>query len=108
MLQVWEVEADIGWQKGRNVVRARGGRLAFDAVPLLAQYQLGRMYREGKGVPQYFVLAHMWYNIVAGSGGELGRLSRDVIARQMTPAQIAEAQRLAREWVAAFEKRKQK
>ena len=75
---------------------------------MLAQYQFARMYREGRGVPQDFVLAHMWFNIVAGSGGKLGGLSRDVIARQMTPAQIAEAQRLAREWMAAFNKQKKK
>jgi len=31
---------------------------------------------------------------------------RDIVASEMTPAQFAEAQRLAREWMAAFEKRK--
>ena len=33
---------------------------------------------------------------------------RDHVASKMTPEQIAEAQRLAREWMAAFEKRKKK
>ena len=32
-------------------------------------------------------------------------ITRDALAKRMTPAQIAEAQRLAREWQAAFEKR---
>ncbi len=31
---------------------------------------------------------------------------RNLFAKGMTPAQIAEAQRLAREWMAALEKRK--
>ena len=54
---------------------------------------------------QDYVLAHMWYNLAASrSTGEERKKSadlRDALARLMTPAQIAEAQRLAREWDAA-------
>jgi len=40
----------------------------------------------------------MWFNL-AGAHGDAGAVSlRDTVARRMTPDQIAEAQRLAREW----------
>ncbi len=56
------------------------------------------MYSKGWGVPQDYVQAHMWYNLAAERGLKLGREYRDSLAKQMTPEQIAEAQRLAREW----------
>jgi len=56
------------------------------------------MYRKGQGVPQDYVQAHMWVNLAATQGREDARKARDILAFQMTPAQIAEAQRLAREW----------
>jgi TPR repeat protein len=62
-----------------------------------AQYNLGQMYRKGQGVPQDYVTAHMWFNLAAAAGDDRAAEVRDVIAKQMTPAQIAEAQKLARE-----------
>ena len=64
------------------------------------------MYAEGRGVPQDCVQAHMWINLAssrmtAGEERELAVKSRDNLASLMTPAQLAEAQRLAREWDAA-------
>ena len=64
-----------------------------------AQFSLGVMYLNGLGVPQDHVLAHMWFNLSAARGNELAGSVRKVIGKtSMTPAQIAEAQRLAREW----------
>jgi hypothetical protein len=45
----------------------------------------------------------MWYNLAAsrfppGEGRDLAVKNRDIIAEKMTPAQISEAQKLAREW----------
>ena len=40
----------------------------------------------------------MWYNLAAAQGEKYARVSLDGLAKQMTPAQIAEAQKLAREW----------
>ncbi len=66
-----------------------------------AQLMLAGAYFEGEGVPQDFVLVHMWSNLAAASGNALGAKLRDAIAAEhMTPAQIGEAQRLAREWKA--------
>ena len=63
-----------------------------------AQFNLGNMYNEGHGVPQDYVQAHMWLNLAASQGSDKGRRNRDLAAAKMTPDQIAEAQRLAREW----------
>jgi TPR repeat protein len=63
---------------------------------------LGAMYANGTGVPQNFVRAHMWANLAAAAGaGNAAVRNRDRAARQMPPAQIAEAQRLARECLAS-------
>lgn len=68
----------------------------------LAQGAVGSMYLLGMGVPQDYVLAHMWLNLAAAasSGEEQERYGkfRDTAASVMTPQQVAEAQRLAREW----------
>ena len=63
-----------------------------------AQYNLGNMYANGRGVPQDYVQAHKWLNLAAVQGDADAVKNRDIVARLMTPAQIAEAQKLAREW----------
>jgi TPR repeat protein len=73
-------------------------RLAADQGEVLAQDTLGDMYKNGHGVPQDFVSAHMWYNLSAAQGYKDAADSRNEIAKRMTSAQIAEAQKLAREW----------
>jgi TPR repeat protein len=65
----------------------------------IAQHNLGVRYATGQGVPQDYVYAHMWINLGAANGNELSAKARDIIAKEMTPAQIAEAQKLARECV---------
>jgi TPR repeat protein len=73
-------------------------RLAADRGTASAQLNLGFMYDRGNGVPQNYVQAYMWYSLAGTSGSAKGPNNRDLIAPKMTPAQIAEAQRLAREW----------
>ena len=68
-----------------------------------AQYNLGVMYGNGLGVPQDDAQAHMWYDLAASRfppGEDRDRVvkNRDIIAKMMTPAQLTEAQKLAREW----------
>jgi hypothetical protein len=68
-----------------------------------AQARLGIMYEIGHGIPQDYVLAHMWFNLAAaqmspGKARDDAAKSRDRVAARMSPVQIAEAQRLAREW----------
>ena len=75
--------------------------LAADQGEPRAQLNLGRMYEKGQGVPQDFILAHMMYNLAAAqeSGNDnYPGMRRKSLEERMTPAQIAEAQKLAREW----------
>ena len=63
-----------------------------------AQLGLGTLYALGQGVPQDFVQAHMWSNLAAAQiQGDATKLS-GILIEIMTLSQIAEAQRLAREW----------
>ena len=75
-------------------------RRAADQGLAQAQTKLGAMYSMGDGVTQDYVIAHMWFNIAAASGNANAEKGRDMAAKQMTRAQIAEAQKMAREWVA--------
>ncbi len=67
-----------------------------------AQSFLGIMYMDGRGVPQDDVRAHMWLNLAASklSGEDRDNVGegRDILAKKMSREEIAEAQRLAREW----------
>ena len=79
-------------------------RKAANQGYVIAQDRLGSIYFNGlygisKTVRPDYVQAHMWYNLAAAQENFNGAAySRDQIAARMTPAQIAEAQRLAREW----------
>ena len=64
---------------------------------------LGIMYQAGNGVPQDYVEAHKWFNLSAAWAPdadirERAVKARDELASMMTPAQVAEAQRMSREW----------
>ena len=61
-----------------------------------AQNNLGGMYCEGVGVRQDYAEAYKWYNVAAAQGANHAARNRDRLAIDMTPEQIAEAQRLAR------------
>jgi uncharacterized protein len=49
-------------------------------------------------VPKDAVSAQMWFYLAAAQGYEQASKHRDNLEKQMTAAQIAEAQKLAREW----------
>ena len=68
-----------------------------------AQGSLGGMYHKGLGLPQDHIQAHMWYSLAVANSEldqarKLWAKNRDSTAKKMTADQIAEAQRLAREW----------
>ena len=64
-----------------------------------AQYNLGVMYVLGQGVLKDYVYAHMWGNIASSNGNENGGKVRDIAVKNMTPADISTAQKLARECI---------
>jgi hypothetical protein len=68
-----------------------------------SQVSLGMAYEGGIGAPQYYIEAHKWYNLAAPRSKYSDIRTdiikrRDALALKMTPAQIAEAQKPAREW----------
>ena len=73
-------------------------RMGAEQGDAFAQVVLGVRYGNGQGVPQDYVLAHMWLNLAVAQGSKNGILFRDEFAESMTSEQVAEAQRLAREW----------
>ncbi len=96
------------YAEGRGVPQdyaeaVRWYRLAAEQGNAGAQNNLGIMYDTGEGVTQDNVQAHMWYNLAAGrlppgEDRDSVVMRRDFIAERVTPAQVDEAQRLAREW----------
>jgi len=75
--------------------------MAAELAYVQAQLQLGLMYDLGRGIPQNYVLAHMWYNIAGITSSAKAVRLRDMLAEHMSAEQIAEAQKLAKEWMAA-------
>ena len=65
-----------------------------------SQAQLGVMYFVGMKVSRDYIEALKWLNIAASLGVDLAPRYSDIVAKRMAPAQIAEAQRLADEWLA--------
>ena len=70
-----------------------------------AQNNLGFEYEWGRGVLLDLLQAHMWFNLAATNGEANVIKYNDRVAKRMTPGQIAEAERMAREWVAAHAKK---
>lgn len=83
-------------------------RLAAEQGHASAQFMLGVKYRFGAGVLQDYVQAHMWANLAAvnrntNSEGQNAAIElRDAVAGEMSADQIAEAQKLAREYSAKY------
>ena len=66
-----------------------------------AQYNLGVRYFHGRGEIKDDVEAYKWFNLAAAAGNIDASKARDLITWKMTSEQVAEAQRLSREWRAA-------
>jgi uncharacterized protein len=103
----------IGGVAEDDVEAAKWVRKAADQGNGSAQMILGDMYDNGLGVPQDYVLAYMWLNLGAAHpdvaeithryGFDFGKPThigevRDRLVAKMTREQVAEAQRLTREW----------
>jgi len=101
--------AGMGWgadfQKGLDAVQRGDYTTALrEWKPLaeqgvaFAQYNLGVMYDNGQGVPQDFVLSHMWFNLAGSNELKIAVASRKILETKMTPSQIEKAQEMARNW----------
>ncbi len=83
---------------------AKWFRRAADQGHLGGQVYLALSYATGLGVPQDNVQAYMWLSVAAARGDQDAVSNRNRVARQMTPEQIAEAQKLASEWKPKLER----
>ena len=64
-------------------------------------FRLGLLYSTGQGgAPLDFVSAHMLFNLAAMRGSQEAKIYRKELSREMDPADVAEAQRAARRWLA--------
>lgn len=71
-----------------------------------AYFDLGVAYSTGDhGVGCDLIEAHKWFNLAAVAGHEDAALCRADVSEEMTAREIAEAQRRAREWIAANSRR---
>ena len=86
------------WNAGRPAEALVEWRNAAEAEDRRAMLRLGRLYLQGLGAPQDYVLAHMWFNLSASRGEAEALRERDALAAKMTPQQIASAQERARAW----------
>ena len=79
---------------------------AAAAGDVSAYYDLGVAYSTGShGVDCDLIEAHKWFNLAAVGGHGEAQLCRADISEEMTAREIAEAQRRAREWIAATSRR---
>jgi TPR repeat protein len=64
-----------------------------------ALFELGMLYATGRDIDADLVTAHKWFNLAAARGNASALSYRTELAREMTADQVAEAQKLAREWL---------
>ena len=65
----------------------------------VSQYYLGKMHLKGSGTLQDYCLAHMWFNIAASQDYKKAAAQLEMLTETMTAEQLAEAQKMARDWV---------
>ena len=65
-------------------------------------FRLGLLYSTGQGgAPLDYVSAHMLFNLAAMRGSLEAKVYRKELSMEMDHAEVAEAQRAAREWLAS-------
>ncbi len=91
-------DADAAYDRGDYETALRLLRPLAEQGDAQAQNNLGVMHGNGLGVPQDYVQALMWWNLAASQGYLDVTNARATVAGRMTPAEIAEAEKLEREW----------
>jgi TPR repeat protein len=101
-------EGEAAFGRGDYATALREWRPLADRGNGVSQHNLCLMHALGQGVPQDYVKAHLWCSLAAPKGIKNADKDLDFLSKNMTPAQIAEARNLAREWWMVFEKRQVK
>ena len=99
-----QIELANSYRKGIRVTQdyktaVKWFTLAAEQGKALAQYNLGRLYYLGKGVPENLIYAHMWAKQSSSNGFEMGAEFTELLTELMTKNQIEEARRLGNECV---------
>ena len=81
-------------------------KLAAEQGYALAQYELGLIYRTGYGLAIDQVQSYMWLNLAAAAGIKQAVVVRDEVMRSLSTKQLAEAQKISRDWLASRPKPK--
>ncbi len=68
---------------------------------LEAQFRTAWMHFRTHGIARADVLSHMWFNIAGKRGHAIAASLKIAIEIDMTPKQIEEAEKLAKEWLDA-------
>lgn len=110
-----EAQTNLGiiYDSGQGIAQdyaeaAKWYRKAADMGEPKALLAIGFKYAQGQGVPQDYVEAHKWFNLAATHAASSKEMqeqavkNRDLAAAKMTPAQIAEAEKLAQQWKPAI------
>ena len=84
------------YTRGDFATAMRLMRPLADQGEVTAQTVVGLLYYFNYGGD--YVSAHIWFNLAAAQGHAFAEMFLKDTADKMTPAQIAEAQKLAREW----------
>jgi len=75
-------------------------RKAAEQGVVAAQYSLGTMYHRGDGVTKNLFTTYAWYTIAAANGHTLAVTWKANTAKQLTRAQLAQAEAYAKELIA--------
>ncbi|MBF0155114.1 MAG: SEL1-like repeat protein [Magnetococcales bacterium] len=90
------------YYQGQGVPRdereaAKWYRISAQQGYAAAQYNLGRMYAVGEGVSRDLAQAHHWLDLAAAQGDGDAMHDRDLVAKQMPPPVVAQAQKVTRD-----------
>jgi TPR repeat protein len=81
-------------------------KLAAEQGYALAQYELGLIYRGGYGLAIDQVQSYVWLNLAAAAGVQQAVGARDDVMRSLNTRQLAQAQKISRDWLASRTKSK--
>ena len=101
-----QYELGVCYHKGNGVAKdaieaVKWWRKAAEKGLAPAQSKLAGCFALGEVVPKDYVAAYMWANLGAATE-KSARKIREYVEKKMTAEQIAEAQRLSRDWKPRF------
>ena len=91
-------QGEAAYQKGDYATALRLWIPAAYQGEARAQFDMGVIHANGRGVLQDYAVAHMWFSLSASRGDTTAAEYRQKLAKDMSPEQIADAQKMAREW----------